>query len=75
MCNRPEVRIFEIAASFALILVGIVVLWRARKGQPTFYLRYFWAQEQGVGCSTGVAVIFILLGILLFVSAVLYLDC
>jgi multisubunit Na+/H+ antiporter MnhG subunit len=76
MCNSPNVRAFEVALSLAMSLVGIFVLWRARKGKPTFYLRYFGTtKQQGLGCSTAVAIMFILLGIFVFISAILYLDC
>lgn len=76
ICNSPNVRAFEVAVSVAMSLVGILALWRARKGKPTFYLRYFGTtRQQGLGCSVAVAIVFILLGIFVFVSAVLYLDC
>jgi hypothetical protein len=77
MCNSQTARIFEIVFAISAIAVSSWVLWRARKGEISgFYFSGFWTEGKNAqGCAATLAIIFILLGIFVFLSATLYLDC
>jgi len=77
MCNSPNVRTFEIIFSLCVIATSTWVLWRARKGTiKGVYFSGFWTEGKNAqGFAAVLAVMFILLGILIFFSAILYLDC
>lgn len=77
MCNSPGARIFEVGVALTAIMAGALMLWRARNGKIRgFYFSGWWVTGKdanyGAGC---IAVFLMLLGVFVFCSAVLYLDC
>lgn len=78
MCNSPNLRTFEVIFALLMICTSSWVLWRSRQGKirGLYFPRYIWIKgKEARVASSLLAIGFILLGIFVLLSAVLYLDC
>jgi hypothetical protein len=74
VCNTPELRVFQIALSLAMIGVGGLGVRRAAEGKIRIRVRG--ASARGSNLTVGIVATYLfLLGVFLFLAALLGLDC